>query len=276
MNKNKRTIFFVSDGTGLTAEMLGQSLLSQFESKVDFERRTFSYIDSLEKAQQVRDEIDHCAKSEGEAPIIFDTLVDPQVRDTVGGANGVMMDVFQTFLNPLEKALGTESAYSVGNSHAVRPDRGYDARIDAVNFALDNDDGARIRYYDQADIIVVGVSRCGKTPTCLYLAMQFGLKAANYPLTEEDLDSPQLPSLLKKHKSKLFGLTIDPIRLQAIREQRRPGSRYASPHQCHFEVGEVEAMFRREGVPHIATTDQSVEEISSQVLTMTGLKRRYT
>ena len=186
-----------------------------------------------------------------------------------------MMDVFQTFLNPLEKALGTESAYSVGNSHAVRPDRGYDARIDAVNFALDNDDGARIRYYDQADIIVVGVSRCGKTPTCLYLAMQFGLKAANYPLTEEDLDSPQLPSLLKKHKSKLFGLTIDPIRLQAIREQRRPGSRTrvlisATSRWAKSRPCSVAKECR------IATTDQSVEEISSQVLTMTGLKRRYT
>lgn len=275
MDKSIRTIFFISDGTGITAETLGQSLLSQFEPNITFERHTFPYIDTLEKAQQVRDEINHVAERDGQPPIIFDTLVNPQVRDTVSSSNGVMLDVFQTFLKPLETALMSESAYSVGRSHSVHTNSSYDKRIEAVNFALDNDDGARIRYYDQADLIIVGVSRCGKTPTCLYLAMQFGIKAANYPLTEEDLDSPQLPSLLRKHKSKLFGLTIDPVRLQAIRAQRKPDSRYASPHQCHFEVNEVEAMYRREGVPHIATTDQSVEEISTQVLAVSGLKRRY-
>lgn len=276
MDTNSRTIFFVSDGTGITAETLGQSLLAQFEQNINFTRKTFPFVDTLEKAQQVRDEINHVAERDNVPPIIFDTLVNPQVRDTVSSANGVMMDVFQTFLKPLETALNSESAYSVGRSHSVHTQHTYDKRIEAVNFALDNDDGARIRYYDQADLIIIGVSRCGKTPTCLYLAMQFGIKAANYPLTEEDLDSPQLPGLLRKHKSKLFGLTIDPVRLQAIRAQRKPDSRYASPHQCHFEVNEVEAMFRREGVPHVATTDQSVEEISTQVLASTGLSRnRY-
>ena len=275
MNEKRRTIFFISDGTGITAETLGQSLLSQLESKVELDRQTYPYVDTLEKAQQVRDEINHAEQRDGMPPIIFDTLVDPQVRDTVSSANGVMLDVFQTFLKPLETALMSESAYSVGRSHSVNTHRGYERRIEAVNFALDNDDGARIRYYDQADLIVIGVSRCGKTPTCLYLAMQFGIKAANYPLTEEDLDSPQLPGLLRKHKSKLFGLTIDPVRLQAIRAQRKPDSRYASSHQCHFEVNEVEAMYRREGIPHIATTDQSVEEISTQLLATTGLKRQY-
>ncbi|QGG80359.1 pyruvate, phosphate dikinase/phosphoenolpyruvate synthase regulator [Litorivicinus lipolyticus] len=275
MNRTKRTILFISDGTGITAETLGQALLSQFDTKIDFERQTHPYVDSPDKANQVRDEINHIAGRDGVPPIVFDTLVDPQVRDIISSSNGVMMDVFQTFLKPLESALETESAYSVGMSHAVKPDNGYDLRIDAVNFALDNDDGARIRYYDQADLILIGVSRCGKTPTCLYLAMQFGIRAANYPLTEEDLDNPVLPAILKKHKSKLFGLTIDPVRLSAIREQRRPDSRYCSPHQCHFEVNEVEAIYRREGIPHIATTDQSVEEISTQVLAMSGLKRRH-
>ena len=266
---------FISDGTGITAETLGQALLSQFEPKMSFNRMTMPYVDTPEKALQTKDEIDHIAAKDGAPPIVFDTLVDPQVRDIISSGNGVMMDVFQTFLKPLESAFETESTYSVGKSHSVRPDSGYDQRIEAVNFALDNDDGARIRYYDQADLILVGVSRCGKTPACLYLAMQFGIKAANYPLTEEDLDSPSLPAVLKKHKSKLFGLTIDPVRLTAIREQRRPDSRYCSPHQCHFEVNEVEAIFRREGIPHIATTDQSVEEISTQILAKTGLKRRH-
>lgn len=272
---NKRTILFISDGTGITAETLGQALLSQFEAEIQFERATLPYVDTPEKALQTKDEIDHIAQRDGVPPIVFDTLVDPRVRDIISSANAVMMDVFQTFLKPLESALGIESNYSVGKTHSIRPDNGYDQRIEAVNFALDNDDGARIRYYDQADLILVGVSRCGKTPTCLYLAMQFGIKAANYPLTEEDLDTPTLPAILRKHKSKLFGLTIDPVRLSAIREQRRPDSRYCSPHQCHFEVNEVEAIFRRESIPHVATTDQSVEEISTQVLAKTGLKRRH-
>lgn len=274
MNESRRTILFVSDGTGITAEALGQALLSQFETKVEFEKRTLPYVNSTEKAAEVRDEINRLAQTEAHPPIVFDTLVDPQVRDIVSSANGVMMDVFQTFLKPLEVALDVESNYSVGNSHSVRPNNGYEARIDAVNFALDNDDGARIRYYDQADLILIGVSRCGKTPTSLYLAMQFGIKTANYPLTEEDLDDPNLPGLLKKHKSKLFGLTIDPDRLTAIREQRRANSRYSSAQQCHFEVNAVEAMYRREGISYVATTDQSVEEISTKVIAMTGLKRR--
>ncbi len=159
-----------------------------------------------------------------------------------------MIDIFSTFLAPLEQELTEHSSYTVGKSHSIGHNSNYMERIEAVNFALDNDDGARTHYYDKADLILVGVSRCGKTPTCLYMAMQFGIRAANYPLTEDDMERLTLPTALRAHQHKLFGLTIDPDRLTAIRNERKPNSRYSSYAQCEFEVREVENLFRRENI----------------------------
>ena len=267
-----RPVFFISDGTGLTAEGLGQALLSQFDT-VTFEKTTLPYVDTVEKAKKAVAEINAAGASHEITPIVFDTIVNQEVRDVLAHCEGFLVDIFQTFLKPLERELGRSSSYSVGMSHAVAPDGQYGRRIDAVNFALDNDDGARIRYYDQADLILIGVSRSGKTPTSLYLAMQYGLKVANYPITEDDLDDDALPDTLRKYKPKLFGLTIDPERLQAIREMRRPESRYASIKQCQYEVNEVEALYRRHAIPFLSTTDRSVEEISGRILQMTGKRK---
>ncbi len=272
MTSEIRPVFFISDGTGLTAEGLGQALLSQFDT-VTFEKITLPYVDSVEKAKKAVAEINATGVQFGVTPIVFDTIVNQEVRDVLSHCEGFLVDIFQTFLKPLERELGKSSNYSVGVSHAVAPDGQYSRRIDAINFALDNDDGARIRYYDQADLVLVGVSRSGKTPTSLYLAMQYGLKVANYPITEDDLDDDALPDILRKHKGKLFGLTIDPERLQAIREMRRPDSRYASLRQCQFEVKEVEALYRRHAIPFLSTTDRSVEEISGRILQMTGKRK---
>ena len=268
-----RPVFFISDGTGLTAEGLGQALLSQFDS-VSFDKTTLPYIDSVEKAKKAVAEINAAGQEHQITPIVFDTIVNQEVRDVLANCQGFLVDIFQTFLKPLERELGQSSSYSVGMSHAVAPDGQYARRIDAINFALDNDDGARIRYYDQADLILIGVSRSGKTPTSLYLAMQYGLKVANYPLTEDDLDDDHLPDTLRKHKAKLFGLTIDPERLQAIREMRRPDSRYASLKQCQYEVNEVEALYRRHAIPFLSTTERSVEEISARILQVTGKRKQ--
>ena len=216
MASDIRPVFFISDGTGLTAEGLGQALLSQFRS-IEFEKITLPYIDTVDKAKKVVEEINQAGRHFGHQPIVFYTIVNQDVRDVLANADGFLVDIFHTFLKPLERALGQSSSYSVGVSHSVAPDGQYSRRIDAVNFALDNDDGARIRYYDQADLVLIGVSRSGKTPTSLYLAMQYGLKVANYPITEEDLGEDAIPDSLRKYKSKLFGLTIDPERLQAIR-----------------------------------------------------------
>ncbi|WP_097461080.1 posphoenolpyruvate synthetase regulatory kinase/phosphorylase PpsR [Mangrovitalea sediminis] len=269
----KRTAFFISDGTGITAEALGNSLLAQFE-RIDFSKITLPYIDDVEKARSVVARINKAGATDGHPPIIFDTIVDRAIRSEVSKADAFMVDIFGTFLDPLEKELNASSSYTVGKSHAIANESNYEKRIHAVNFALDNDDGARTRQYDEADVILVGVSRSGKTPTCLYLALHYGLKAANYPITEEDILDQKLPAALRQHRSKLFGLTITPERLATIRNERRPNSRYSSIKQCMYEVEEVELMYRRERVPYLNTTAYSVEEIATRVMVMTGIERQ--
>lgn len=268
----KRTAFFISDGTGLTAEALGHALLAQFE-KIEFERVTVPYIDDEEKAHTLVKRINKAAEVDGVQPLVFDTIVNNSVRNIISTAEGFMIDIFGTFLSPLEQELNSSSSYSVGKSHAINNAGSYERRIHAVNFALDNDDGARTRHYSEADLILVGASRSGKTPTCLYLALQYGIKAANYPITEEDLDDQKMPAALRPHKEKIFGLTIEPERLATIRNERRPNSRYSSIQQCMHEVEEIELMYKRERIPYLNTTAYSVEEISTRIMVSTGLKR---
>lgn len=268
----KRTAFFISDGTGLTAEALGNSLLAQFE-KIDFERVTVPYIDDADKARDMVKRINQASETDHSRPLVFDTIVNSDIRDIISTADGFMVDIFGTFLSPLEQELQSSSSYSVGKSHSINNEGNYERRIAAVNFALDNDDGARTRYYDEADLILVGASRSGKTPTCLYLALQYGVKAANYPITEEDLDDQQMPGVLRPHKEKIYGLTIEPERLATIRNERRPNSRYSSLKQCMHEIEEIELMYRRERIPYLNTTAYSVEEISTRIMVATGLKR---
>lgn len=269
----KRHAFFISDGTGITAETLGHSLLAQFES-IEFSKTTIPYIDTAEKAQKVVVEINSLAKHSGYKPIVFDTIVNQEIRNVLAQADSFKVDIFATFLSPLEQELNMESTYSVGKSHIGGNNKSYIERIDAVNFALDNDDGSKVKHYNEADLILIGVSRSGKTPTCLYLALQFGIKAANYPLTEEDLGSLTLPGVLKPFKQKLFGLTINPERLAAIRNERKANSRYASLNQCYYETEEVELLYEQEKIPFLSTTDLSVEEISTKIMLESGLKRK--
>jgi len=269
----KRSAFFVSDGTGITAEALGNSLLAQFEN-IDFQKVTLPYIDDMEKARSAVQRINKACATDDGRPIIFDTIVKKEIRAEIAGADGFMVDIFGTFLSPLESELGSSSSYSVGKSHSIANDRTYEQRIKAVNFALDNDDGARTRHYSNADLILVGPSRSGKTPTCLYLALQYGIKAANYPITEDDMEDQKVPAPLQDYREKLFGLTIEPERLSLIRNERRPNSRYASLNQCILEIEEIESMYRRERIPYLNTTDYSVEEISTRIMVQTGIERR--
>lgn len=268
----KRTAFFISDGTGITSEALGLSLLARFDSH-QFDKVTLPYIDSMERAQEAREKIDAAAERDGAKAIVFDSIVDENIRNVIAGSNGLMIDIFAAFLGPLEQELGTRSSNRVGRTRMTENSH-YIERIESVNFALDNDDGARTQHYEQADVILIGVSRSGKTPTCLYLGMQYGIKAANYPLTEEDIQDQKLPDILKSHRQKLFGLTIEPERLATIRNERKPNSRYASIRQCNFEVEEVELMYKRERIPHMNTTQYSVEEIATRIMVSAGLKRR--
>ncbi|TVP89085.1 MAG: kinase/pyrophosphorylase [Pseudomonadaceae bacterium] len=268
-----RTAFFISDGTGITAETLGQSLLSQFEN-IRFTKLLRPYVDTVEKARDMVQQINAAAEQDGQRPIIFDTVVNAEIRAELATCKGYMVDIFSTFLSPLEQELGDGSSYSVGKSHSISHNGHYKDRIDAVHYAMDNDDGARTHHYETADIILVGVSRCGKTPTCLYMALQYGIRAANYPLTDEDMEGLRLPKALMPHKDKLFGLTIEPDRLASIRHERRPNSRYASFPQCDFEVREVENLYRKLNIPYINSTHFSVEEISAKILVEKGIERR--
>jgi hypothetical protein len=271
--KSARDVFFVSDRTGITSETLGHSLLSQFED-LEFRRFTRPFVDSIEKALVLAEEINRVAEETGMRPIVFSTLVTDAVRDTLAGSRGIFFDFFGEFIAPLEDELNAHSTHKVGRSHGMTDQNQYNTRIDAVNFAMTSDDGTNPQTYSQADIVLIGVSRSGKTPTCVYLALHYGMYAANYPLTAEDLNAGALPQALHEHRDRLFGLTIDPRRLQAIRSRRRPGSPYASPRQCERELRQVEALYRRENIPNLSTTSMSIEEIAATILHERHLQRR--
>lgn len=268
----KRTVFFVSDRTGITAETLGHSLLTQFDAA--FEHVTLPFVDSPERAYLAIQQIEEANLANGERSIVFSTVIDDQVRAILRSANAVVFDFFETFIEPLEQELKLPSSHMVGRSHGLVDNTMYDVRIDAMNYALNHDDGVRTHLYSQADVILVGVSRTGKTPSCIYLALQYGVYAANYPLTEDDLEEGGLPKALEPYRNKLYGLTIQPQRLVQIRNERRPNSRYSSIRQCQYEIARAEALFKKENIPFVDTTTMSIEEIATTIMHERKIKRR--
>ncbi|AVO50325.1 phosphoenolpyruvate synthase regulatory protein [Melaminivora suipulveris] len=260
-----RTVFYISDGTGITAETFGNAILAQFDIRPRHVRLPFT--DTEDKAHQVVRQVNHTAELEGTKPIVFTTLVNPSVLAIIEqGCRGMLLDMFGTFIRPLEAELGVKSHHRVGRFSDISMSKEYSDRIEAINFSLDHDDGQSHRDLDGADVILVGVSRSGKTPTSLYLAMQHGLKVANYPLIPEDFERRQLPPALAPHRKKIFGLTIDPARLAEIRNERRPGSKYADLANCRYEISEAEAMMRRSGIRWLSSTTKSIEEIATTIL----------
>ena len=270
---DERVVYFLSDQTGVTAETLGHSLLTQFNGQ-SFRQVTLPFIDTEDKAREAVAKINEAVADGGLRPIIFSTLVQDDFRAIIRQANGLHLDIFDVFLDPLTEELDEEPTHEPGRAHGMSDIDSYMKRIEATNFALANDDGGISRNYDKADVILVGVSRSGKTPTCLYLALQYGVYAANYPLTDEEFESGRLPEILTRQKKKLYGLTIAPERLRQIRKERRPLGRYATAQQVRYELRESEKLFRRYGIPHVDTTEFSIEEISSRILDSTGVERR--
>ena len=270
----RRTIFYISDRTAITAETIGQSVLSQFDH-IQFDQITLPFIDTIDKATRAVDQINN-ANREGNRPIIFSTLIDSTIRQEIMKSEGLFLDFFHFFLKLLEDELHMESSHAIGRYHGLVDNTAYQVRIDAVNYALIHDDGMTTKNYERADIILVGVSRTGKTPTCLYLALQYGLYAANYPLTEDDLLSRfmRIPSIVSSFKKKLYGLTINPERLRAIRSERRPDSRYASLKQCELEIFRSESLFYSEEIPFLNTTTMSIEEIAATIVHEKKMLRR--
>ena len=260
-----RTVFFVSDGTGITAETFGNAILNQFE--VDLHRVRLPFIDSVDKAHTAVRQINHAMTIDNHQPVVFLTLANTELLQVIkSNCQGMLMDMFSTFVHPLEEELGLKSNHRIGRFSDSSKSEKYQSRIEAINFSLEHDDGQSNRDLEGSDVILVGVSRSGKTPTSLYLAMQYGLKASNYPLIPEDFERQDLPSVLKAQRKKLFGLTIQPERLSEIRNERRPNSKYASLANCRHEVKEAEAMMRRSGIRWLSTTTKSIEEISTTIL----------
>ena len=272
-SQSLRSVFFISDGTAITSETLGRSILSQFPT-VPFETRVIPYVDNLDRADEAVNQINLAHQRDGVKPLVFDTIVDPVIRERINGADAFNLDIYEGLISKIADEIKVQPAPHTGHAHGDVDSENYKSRIDAVHFALDNDDGARTTHYDAADIILVGVSRSGKTPTSLYLALQFGIRAANYPLTEDDLYENSLPKALKPYRDKLFGLVIDTDRLVKIRNERRAGSRYASYQQCQQELRAIQGIYISQGIPNIDVSTMSIEEIATRILQMTGLKRR--
>jgi regulator of PEP synthase PpsR (kinase-PPPase family) len=260
-----RTVFYVSDGTGITAETFGHSLLTQFES-LALRQVRLPFVDTVAKAHDAVRRIVAQGAADGRRPIVFSTLVNSEINEIVREVDAMFLDLFATFVVPLEQEFGVKSTHTMGRSHTAADSAHYNRRIAAINFSLAHDDGQAHTDLAKADVILVGVSRSGKTPTSLYLAMQHGIKAANYPLIPEDFERKRLPEVLYRYKSKIFGLSIAPERLAEVRFERRPNSRYASLEACRYEVAEAEAMMKREGIRWLSSTTKSIEEIAATIL----------
>lgn len=265
-----RAAFYISDGTAITSEVFGHALLSLFPT--EFDHDTISFVETIEKAEAAKIKINKAAKRTGQPPLVFHTFVNNEIREIIDSCDGVIYNFLEHFVAPLEEELKLKAKPTAHRTHSIH-ENSYDYRIDAVNYSLANDDGSNVTNYEHADVILVGVSRSGKTPTSLYLALQYGIKAANYPFTDDDMDDLSLPDFLKPHKKKLFGLTIDAQRLIDIRGERLANSKYSSARQCRMEVREVEKLYKKEKIPFLNTTKFSVEEITAKILNETGLQR---
>ncbi len=265
-----RSAFYISDGTAITSEVFGHALLSLFPT--EFEHHTISFVETIEKAQAAKAQIDKATSRSGEPALVFHTFVNHDIKAIIDSCDAVIYNFLEPFVAPLEKELAIEAKPTAHRTHSIH-ENSYDYRIEAVNYALANDDGSNVTNYEQADVILVGVSRSGKTPSSLYLALQYGIKAANYPFTDDDMEELKIPSFLKPFKKKLFGLTIDAQRLMDIRDGRMSNSKYSSARQCRMEVREVEKLYKNEKIPYINTTKFSVEEITAKILAETGLQR---
>jgi hypothetical protein len=267
-----RTVFFVSDGTGITAETFGTLILAQFDA-LKFRLRRIPFVDTMEKADDAANIIESQFQEDGKRPIVFSTLVNTKILGRIKQIKALHLDMFQTFVEPLERELNIKSSHTIGRFHHATDSDAYKSRIEAINFSLAHDDGQSVKNLSDANVILIGVSRSGKTPTSLYLAMQHGLKVANCPLIPEDFERNTLPSTIVPFKKKLFGLTIDPDRLSQIRHERRPGSKYASIENCRMEVSSAEVLMKREHIPWLSTTTKSIEEIATTILTALDIGR---
>ncbi|WP_285245246.1 pyruvate, water dikinase regulatory protein [Pseudarthrobacter sp. fls2-241-R2A-127] len=265
-----RPVYFLSDSTGITAETLGNTLLTQFPV-ADFDRITIPFITTAEQARAVVRTIDGLAAT-GPQPLVFSTAVSSEIRQILAGCNGVIVDLIGTHVGVLEQALGAPASGEPGRAHGLGNAARYQSRMAAVEYAMEHDDGQSLRALEKAQVILVAPSRCGKTPTTMYLALQHGIFAANFPLVDEDFQRDGLPKPLRPFVSKCFGLSSNPLRLSQIRTERRPSSAYASLRQCGFELRSAEQLYVSHRIPYLNSATVSVEEMAATILQRMNLK----
>jgi regulator of PEP synthase PpsR (kinase-PPPase family) len=269
----KRSVFFISDRTGLTAESYGKSLLAQFPNQ-QFEYQRLSFIDTEEKALVANGVINRVALRSSLEPIVFSTLVNNETQEIIEQSSAEVIGLFNTFIAPLENTLGEESAHTLGSSEQIFKSSEYEKRLDAIDYCMAHDDGVRPDHYEQADIIITGVSRSGKTPVSLYLALNFSFKVANYPITDHELERDQLPECLLPHTEKLIGLTISPRQLSTIRMNRRSSNAYASLSVCQRELKATSRMFLSSKIPVFDSTETSIEELAGNIIKVLKLNSK--
>ncbi|MDC9726351.1 MAG: kinase/pyrophosphorylase [Candidatus Thioglobus sp.] len=267
---NQRTVFFISDRTGITAEALGNSLLSQFEN-IEFNEIHLSFVDTFDKAKSAIGKINNASAKGNSLPLVFSTQINAEYRELIKNSPCIFFDFFDTFISKMERSLNLKSSHTIGRLHNPNSND-YSSRINSINFSLGSDDGLGSKNYAQADIILIGVSRSGKTPSCLFMALQYGIKAANYPLIDQDLTNTELPEILQPYKNKLFGLRIKPERLCQIREKRKGNSAYASIGQCQREIKRAEDLYLANNISFLDTTQISIEEISAKIISKLSLR----
>ena len=267
-------VYSVSDHTGLTAEAFAHSLVSQFDG-IDATYLTRAFVDTPEKVDALIAEIDDMAAGP-RRPLVFCTFASPEVQGRLEQSEALVVGLFDHAIDRVAQELGSKPSGRIGGYHGIRDAAAYELRLAAVDFSLMTDDGLGIEHYSRADVVLVGVSRVGKTPTCIHLSMQYGIRAANYPMSPDDHSGDGLPETLRRYRGRIYGLTIEPHRLSAIRMQRRPGSPYASIEVCRREIAYAEAMFRSEAIPYLDTTSRSIEEITATIIDEAGLTRRVS
>ena len=265
-----RAVFFLSDGTGITAETLGNTLLTQFPD-AEFERHTIPFIGNENLAHAAVERI-NATQIGGELPILFSTTVDESIRRILKSAKGHLFDLFDQNLEALEQALGSQRASKLGLAHGMADLGKYQSRMAAVEYAIEHDDGQSVRALGIAEVILVAPSRCGKTPTSMYLALQHGIRTANFPLVDEDYNTQQIPNSLMPYVNQAFGLVSSALQLHKVRTERRANSKYASLEQCAYEIQSSKKLFETHNIPYLDSSNKSIEEISATILSTRGIR----
>ncbi|MEI5676097.1 MULTISPECIES: pyruvate, water dikinase regulatory protein [unclassified Nocardioides] len=257
-------VFFLSDSTGISAETMGNALLIQFPD-TRFERTLIPFIHTVDDARRVVAQLDE-AMDGPITPLVFCTAATDEVRAELHQTRAPLIDFFEMHMAKVETIIGQQGVREAARLHGVGDIKRYNSRMAAVEFTIEHDDGQSLRALEKSDVILLAPSRCGKTPTSMYLALQHGLFVANYPLVDEDLEADDLPEPVQPYLERCFGLVTTVDRLSRVRNERRPNSRYASPEQCRWELRRAGELFKAHRLPVIDSSAKSVEEISALIL----------